>query len=448
MTNKLSNNPPRGTYDWLPDEFAIRNHIFSNWRKVAEGFGYEEYLTPVLENADLYRAKSGEDTGGTELMVIDKGDEELAIRPEMTPSITRLITKIYNEKAKPIKYFSIANFYRYQKPQKGRNREFWQINCDIFGSTTRDADLEILIISLENILAFSPPEGSFTLYLNNRHLIDEILSNIAKVSENQRINVMRILDKWEKLSFKDIKTRLQLIGLSFEQIEKLSFMMKSQDEKQLATKLPEVLESDNYKTITYLLDKLESLGYKKYVEFKPGIIRGLDYYDGIVFEIFNNNPNNNRAIAGGGRYNGLADIFGKTSFPAVGYAAGDEPLWLFLKDWNLLDDIQNKIASKNKRVFIPIIVEDKKEIYLKLAQKIRTESNNNQNNIGRDDIQNTQNQCTQVVTSLEQMGISKSLQYANKNKFDEIILIGEDEISKHKYISKNLATGKEKEHSM
>lgn len=143
MPQKLTNNPIKGTSDWLPEEFAVRQYIFETWRKINRQFSYDEYLTPLLESADIYRAKSGEDVGGKELMVItDRAGRELAIRPEMTPSVTRMVSRFYKQATKPLRLFSIANFWRNENPQRGRNREFWQLNSDIFGSESVNADAE------------------------------------------------------------------------------------------------------------------------------------------------------------------------------------------------------------------------------------------------------------------------------------------------------------------
>jgi histidyl-tRNA synthetase len=139
--NMLSNKPPKGTSDWFPEEYSIRKYIFDTWRRVNVQFGYQEYLTPILETADIYRAKSGEDVGGKELLVIeDRGGRELAMRPEMTPSVTRMVSRTYMQEPKPMRLFSIANFWRNERPQRGRNREFWQLNTDIFGSVSLNAD--------------------------------------------------------------------------------------------------------------------------------------------------------------------------------------------------------------------------------------------------------------------------------------------------------------------
>ena len=172
--------------DWFPEEYTIRKYIFDTWRKVCISFGYEEYLAPLLEDADIYRKKSGGDVGGKELTIVtDRAGRELAIRPEMTPSVTRMISQIYTSNPKPIRYFSIANFYRNQKPQRGRNREFWQLNYDIFGTNDIDADVEIIQIGVEIMLAFNPPKGSFVAKVNNRKLIDYILTEEANIPQTK-----------------------------------------------------------------------------------------------------------------------------------------------------------------------------------------------------------------------------------------------------------------------
>jgi histidyl-tRNA synthetase len=177
----LSNLPQKGTSDWTPEEFRVRKTIFDTWRKVCTSFGYQEYLCPILESADIYRAKSGEDVGGKELMsFFDQGGRELSIRPEMTPSVTRMVTRFYEQKPKPIKLFSIANFVRNEKPQRGRNREFWQLNIDTFGSNSILSDVEMLVLIIEMMLAFKAPKDSFKVNLNNRKLIDAILQDLGE----------------------------------------------------------------------------------------------------------------------------------------------------------------------------------------------------------------------------------------------------------------------------
>ena len=259
-----SNNPPKGTSDWFPDEFKVRKYIFDTWRKVCESFGYEEYLTPVFEKAEIYKAKSGEDIGGKELMTMtDKAGRELAIRPEMTPSVTRMVTRSYNSMQKPIRYFSIANFVRNEKPQRGRNREFWQLNADIFGSESLQADIEVLMLGLEIMLAFNPPERSFVLNINNRKLIDGVINELAGIDENIRTEVVRILDKFDKLDENEFKSRLLALGLVDSVVSKLELFMNSKTAEELMRNLPDLEPNDGYREWVEIMDTLSKLGSSK-----------------------------------------------------------------------------------------------------------------------------------------------------------------------------------------
>ena len=200
---QIPNTPPKGTSDWFPEEFKVRKHIFDTWRRVCVSYGFEEYLGPLVESIDIWKAKSGEDVGGSELTQITNRNGELgglAIRPEMTPSVTRMVSRKWKEIDKPIKWFSIANFYRNEKPQKGRNREFWQLNADIFGEAGTNADTEILTLSLELMRAFNAPKDSYSLKLNHRGLINDFFSLVLDISdETVKRDLMRLLDKYAKL---------------------------------------------------------------------------------------------------------------------------------------------------------------------------------------------------------------------------------------------------------
>lgn len=420
-TKILSNQEPKGTRDWLPEEFAIRHYIFETWRKVCRQYGFEEYLTPLVEYAEVYRAKSGEDVGGKELVTFtDLGGRELCIRPEITPSVTRMVTKIYASAPKPLKYFSIANFMRNEKPQRGRNREFWQLNCDIFGSDSPSADLEVLQLSLDIMAAFGAPKDSFRMSLNSRQLIDGLISLCGKLTNEQKMAIVRTLDKWEKLSRKDLELKLEEAGLDKKTINKVFSFMESKTISDLEKALPELAANSGLLDIKNTIQSLEDLGYDS-VYFNPAVIRGFDYYDGLVFEVFDNHPDNNRAMFGGGRYNGLAELFGSTSFPAVGFAPGDEMMRLFLESWNLLGD--NFI--KTKEVFyLPLLDNSLILEYRKLAKELR-------------------GQGREVLIGFEVQKINKALEYANKKGISSVVIFGFEENEQNKYKIKNMKTGNE-----
>ncbi|QQG52942.1 MAG: histidine--tRNA ligase [Candidatus Falkowbacteria bacterium] len=424
MTKVLSKQEPKGTLDWIPAEFAVRKYIFDCWRRVCLRYGFEEYLTPIVESAEIYRAKSGEDVGGKELVTFsDLGGRELSIRPEMTPSVVRMVSKVYAASPKPLKYFSIANFMRNEKPQRGRNREFWQLNCDIFGSADPASDLEILCLALDLVLEFKPPKNSFALHLNSRRLIDGVLelSGAGKLKAENKAAVVRTLDKWKKLPLSAIRERLAAAGLKSEASTILEEFMTSTSLAELAKNLPALKNNAGFLEIAGAIKNLNDLGYGSLVEFDPSVIRGFDYYDGLVFEAIDKHPENNRSMFGGGRYNGLAEIFGEKNFPAVGFAPGDEVTKIFLENWNLIDE--NRFGAQEKYYF-PLLSRD---LYLesqKLIKKLRAAGK-------------------QVFAGLEEQKIGKALDFANKKGFAKVVIFGEDENKKHKYKIKDMKTGKE-----
>jgi len=426
MKNPISKQEPRGTSDWLPEEFFLRKYIFDTWRRVCLRYGFEEYLTPLVENSDIYRAKSGEDIGGKELVSFkDLGGRDLSIRPEMTPSVTRMVTKIYASSPKPIKLFSIANFMRNEKPQRGRNREFWQLNCDIFGSDKITADIEVMQLALDLMLEFDPPADSFVLAINSRRLIDGVLelSGTTRLNAEAKNLVVRTLDKWQKLSASALKERLKTAGLNKEAILILEAFMKSRSLEELSLKLPDLKNNPGFIEIVTVINNLTILGYGDYIEFNPTVIRGFDYYDGLVFEVFDRHPDNNRALFGGGRYNGLAEIFGEKNFPALGFAPGDETTKLFLASWNLLDKIKEDYAPE---YYLPLLSQKLSQETALLARKLRGRGFN-------------------LLVGLEEQKITRAIELADKKKIKNIIIFNQDEADKKIIKIKNLSTGQEKE---
>ncbi len=420
----LSNQPPKGTADWFPEEFQIRKYIFDTWRSVCVKYGYREYLTPLVESADIYRAKSGEDIGGKELMsFFDQAGRELSIRPEMTPSVTRLVSQIYDAEPKPIRYFSIANFMRNEKPQRGRNREFWQLNVDIFGSKSQASELEMLQMALDIVLAFNPPKYSFILCLNHRQLIEGLMS-IVSPDPTMKQGIVRLMDKWQKMSWVDFSSALKELGVDASGLETIQSFLSASSIKELVQSLPELADNEGLLEIKNVMSDLEALGYGEYLEFKPSIIRGFDYYDGLVFEMFDNHPDNKRAMFGGGRYNGLAGIFGAKSFPAVGFAPGDETTKLFLASWGLIDKI--KASVKSEVYYLPLLSADLRLKTIRLAQKLRAEGK-------------------VVELGLEEQKLNKAMEYANKSGAAKLVIFAQYEESMKIYKVKDMESGEEKE---
>ncbi len=420
----LSTNPPKWTFDRYPHEYQIRKYIFDTRRKVCIRFGYQEYLWPLVEYAEIWKAKSWEDVGWSELTRITNREWEisdLALRPEMTPTVTRMVAKNYAQLAKPIRYFSIANFYRNERPQRWRNREFWQLNVDMFWTDSIYSDIEILTLAMSIMIEFNAPKRSWKLHLNNRFIIDWVLSTLW-ISDDVKREVTRLMDKREKLPQADIEAIFEEIWLNKEQISKIIAYMNVKTLQELQKEFPNLRWSRGVEDTLKIMEVLSNLWYWEYVEFKSSLIRWFDYYDGMVFEMFDTNPENKRALFGWWRYNWLSKIFIKDDIPAVWFAPGDETTKLFLEWRGMLDSIIQK--TNNEKLYAPIIDEWLENDIFNLSKTLRSQGKN-------------------IVTWLEVQKFWKAIQYADKQWYDAIVILWENEKKEWIYKIKNLKTWEE-----
>ncbi|MCS7317398.1 MAG: ATP phosphoribosyltransferase regulatory subunit [Candidatus Dojkabacteria bacterium] len=424
-------DPPTGTYDWHPEEFVQRKYIFDIWRSTCLSFGFEEYLTPILENAELYKLKSGGDIR-LELLSFKKEKEELAIRPEMTPSVCRMVSKFYNTKPKPIKLFSIANFYRFQKPQRGRNREFWQLNCDIFGSNNVLADVEVIKLAVQIMNNLGADDSMFVILLNYRPFVRYFLSSYLSINEDKHDIALSIFDKYFKLSKQEFLYKLHNDLNVIIRDEKEFWLLFDDTNFLLDFINTKYLHVTNDRFFTDFIKYLEICGLSKYIRIFLPLVRGLTYYTGMVFELFDKQILNlsssndaeiiKRSIFGGGRYDNLSDIFGIKHFYAVGFAPGDETIKLFLQKYNLMPQLSTTLQV----YFLPILKSDFKYIaYLfALADFLRKEGLN-------------------IFVSNSTLSITKALDFANRKNFGYVIIFGDNEIEHKKYVIKNMRSGVE-----
>ena len=424
----LKNTPPKWTYDWNPEEFVIRKYIFDTWRSVCKKFWYEEYLTPIVEEAEIYRAKSWEDIWWKELTTLNtRWKAELALRPEMTPSVTRMVSREFTKLPKPIRYFSIANFFRNERPQRGRNREFWQLNIDMFWEKSLNADLEIAIICIEIMRWFNAPTWSYTFKINNRKIINTFLSDILTLRESQRQEVSRLLDKFEKLSEEDFEKMLLERWVKSSEISKVLDFMKVKTIEDLESKFSKFKNSEGVLEVKNMINSLSELWYWSEIVFSSNLIRWFDYYDWVIFEMFDNHKDNNRWMFWGWRYNWLSNLFIKNWFEAVWVAPWDEPMKLFLESWWLLDNVLKSLEEE--KYFIPLL-ENKFNLEInKIANKLRKESKN-------------------VELWLSEINLKKALNYANNKKITYTVIFWEQEYKAWIYKIKNMNTSEEVEVSL
>lgn len=321
-----------GFREFYPDAFARRQHIFRLWRQTATAFGFAEYDAPVLEPLELYKTKSGDEIEAQLFSFTDKGGREVALRPEMTPTVCRLVGAKANALKRPIKWFSIAEFYRYERAQKGRERAFFQFNADLFGEPGPEAEIELIALLTQCLCAFGLTAEDFYVRLSDRNLWFYYLEALG-LDEARIRAILSAVDKFEKVGDDAFKPYGEQFGpldpaikekvLAFLQIKTLAALEETLAPvggEKLAVRLADWRK---------LLGGLEAMGLGRYIEVDLGVVRGLAYYTGFVFEAFDR-KGELRAIAGGGRYNDLVKKLGGPELPAVGFAIGDVTLGLLL----------------------------------------------------------------------------------------------------------------------
>ncbi len=330
-----------GFREFYPEDFARRNHIFRLWRQTANVFGFAEYDAPVLEPLELYKAKSGDEIEAQLFSFTDKGGREVALRPEMTPTVCRLVGARANALKRPIKWFSIAEFFRYERMQKGRGRCFSQFNADIFGEPGPEAEIELISLLIQCLCAFGLTDQDFYVRLSDRNLWFYYLEALG-LDEARSRGILGAVDKLEKLgddAFKDyeaafgpmdpvLKAKV-LALLEIKSLAALEQALGSIGSDKLTARLTDWRK---------LLGALDAMGLSPFVSVDLGVVRGLAYYTGFVFEAFDR-KGELRALAGGGRYDDLVQKLGGPALPAVGFAIGDMTFALLLEQRGLMPAI-------------------------------------------------------------------------------------------------------------
>jgi histidyl-tRNA synthetase len=308
----------KGTRDYYPAEMAFRNWLYDQARRISRKFGYQEFEAPCLETLDLYAAKSGEELVKEQSFVFkDRGGDEVTLRPELTPSLARMVANRIGQLTFPVRWWSFGPFWRYERPQKGRTREFFAWNLDLLGVNNPQADAEIAAVICEFFRALGLTSQEVKLQVNNRRLMDGSLSALG-IRDESKGNAFRLIDKKEKMDPAAWQGYAAETGFSPEQIRGLQEILGNRD---LWKKSEELIA---------FFDAAEAFGVREYLAFNPVVIRGLDYYTGTVFEAWDNGGEF-RAILGGGRYDNLVADVGGDPVPGVGFAMGDLVISLVLK---------------------------------------------------------------------------------------------------------------------
>lgn len=318
---ELSSLP--GFRDFYPEEAAKKDYIFGKWRETALKYGFVAYDGPPLESTDLYRKKSGDELLGQLYCFIDKGQREVSLRPELTPSLARMVAAKGNSIPKPIKWFSTPQLFRYERQQRGRLREHFQFNCDILGETDVSADAELVSLLMDTLRSFGLTSEDFVVRVSDRPLLSALIQNLGVTEQEQQKNVFTAIDKITRESPDQIKKKMVEGGLKPDQADQILELFQLKTLSDITSKFdasPAICE--RVITLQQFFGKLESMGLKDYAQFDLTIVRGLAYYTGIVFEAFDR-KGELRAISGGGRYDHLVEKVGGISIPALGFGMGD-----------------------------------------------------------------------------------------------------------------------------
>jgi histidyl-tRNA synthetase len=333
----LSKLPYKGTRDFFPPDMRQRNFLFQKMREIAELHSFENYDGPMVEEVELYLAKSGEELINEQIYsFIDRGERKVAIRPEMTPTVARMVAQIHKEQSKPLRWFSIPNLMRYEKPQKGRLREHWQFNCDIFGAPEGLGEIEILQVSTGLLKSFGATHEHFEVLLNDRRVVDAVFKQLLRLTDDQSLKLYKVIDKSKKVTPEALDKMMSEIITQ----EAVKAHFKEYLKLDSISSLQSFLERHGLKDAAQgflkFAERLPAAGLSKYIVYDPTIVRGLDYYTGVVFEIFDKSPDNRRAICGGGAFANLLQIFNEEPLAGVGFGLGDVTLADFLKTHDFL----------------------------------------------------------------------------------------------------------------
>ena len=311
--SKLGTESYVGVRDFYPEDMAVQNYIFGVWRKLSESSGFVEYGASILEPAELYKTKSGDEIANEQMFTfIDRGEREVALRPEMTPTLARMIAARRKSLKFPLRWYSIPNLFRYERPQRGRKREHWQLNCDIMGIADIEAEVEIISLAHSIMKTFGAEDKDFEIRINDKKApMKGLREKRVQLTEEQEQRLLRLRDGKDKISNEEYSAGiLKIVGENLD------------------------IDSEESDEVNLLINKLKEKGIEN-INFSPTLTRGFDYYTGVIFEVFDTNPENKRSLFGGGRYDNLLEIFGAEPVPTVGFGMGDITIRDFLETHNL-----------------------------------------------------------------------------------------------------------------
>jgi histidyl-tRNA synthetase len=407
MTDKLPTQPYKGVRDFYPEDMAVQQYIFNIWASTAESFGFEQYDASVLEPAALYKAKGAvneELVNEQTYTFSDRGDREVTLRPEMTPTVARMIAGKWRELAgnAPIRWYSIPNLFRYERTQRGRLREHWQLNCDIFGANNLAVDIEIISLAYTVFKNFGASDDMFTIHINNRATMQLAYQSLGLTDLDTITSITRLNDRKDKID--DDTYHAELTSIVHDE--------------ELATTIKNMIEASDSGD-NQVVQGLKELGIENVV-LDRSLARGFDYYTGTIFECRDTNPQNRRALLGGGRYDNLTSMFSQDAVSGIGFGLGDVTMRDFLETHHLLPDN----LTTNPDLLVVAMSEAQNIEVLKVARVFREQGAN-------------------VATNTSNKRVGEVIGRAAEKGVKKVLVVGENEVATQHFTIKNLETGEE-----
>ena len=407
-----------GFRDFVPGEFALRDHIFSTWRRISRRYGFQQYDGPPLEPLGLYVEKSGEEIVEQLYNFRDKGGREVAMRPEMTPSLARILALHSRRMPKPIRWFSVPQLFRYERSQRGRLREHFQLNVDIVGEAGVAADAEVLAVAIDSVRGLGLTEADFVARVNDRRLVAEVFAALA-IDPPVHSACLAAIDKAGRAGAVRTGNALAALGLDASAVAALTELAADGSLDNLQRRFA------RHESVLAALEPLrehrailEAMGLGAYLRFDFTVVRGLAYYTGIVFELFDR-AGELRAICGGGRYDRLLELVGGDPLPAVGFGMGDVVLGELLRDRGLAPE-----APSSCDYFMVWVSPAQRALALEAAHRLRE--------AGRS-----------VMYAFKARGVGRQLKQAARSGATRAVIIGPDEAAAASATVRDLVTGRQ-----
>lgn len=382
----------KGTRDFYPEQMARRTWLYDRIRAASKLFGFEEYEGPFLEKVELYAAKSGEELVSQQAFAFsDRGGELISLRPELTPTLARMIAQKQNDLLFPLRWWSFGPFWRYERPQRGRSREFFQWNADLMGCDSPEADAELIMLAIRFFLDCGLDSLMVRIFFNDRSLMDSELERIG-IEKTRRLEVLKLIDRHKKSAPEKWTADALESGLSQVQLKALNDLLANKNTWTQSERLEKVV------------GVIRENGFMEFLEYDPDVVRGLDYYTGIVFEAYEVAASG-RAILGGGRYDNLVGDVGGNPLPGVGFAMGDVVISNILEEKNLYEEY-----SRRNTILVTVFDESQAASAQNLASELRTKG---------------------IDTAIypETAKLDKQIRYADRAGMRFVLIQGPDEVA-------------------